>query len=362
MVRKSNPPQVRTARRGVKQFLTATSINSVVMTHAINGNVEQFASGVVINDGWWLLTCAHGDPPRTIVKPPNLSGPTTQSAKAIRVAGLLAINKKTDVAVYALHEKYPTSVRVLPAGKVAVGDVVQAIGFPGQEFKTQVGRVSQDDVRINGTYYTGPDFSIAGFTSRQGFSGGPVFVQDGNKQFVAGIVSTTLTATNAEAIRDVVGRAGKTKTTLRRCRKCGRLHLNLGVLDPALPSTQTARLDDWKPAFNDLRQRVDALAKEVAKKPAPQPQVSLDPINDQLADHDALIMRLIQRIDALEARKPTAGTNGKDGVAGKDGKPGPAGTVTVILIGPDGKEVKRATDVPSGSTVKLPVTKTVVKE
>ncbi len=50
-----------------------------------------------------------------------------------------------------------------------------------------------------------------------------------------------------------------------------------------------------------------------------------------------------------------AGKDGRDGTDGKDGSPGRQGTVTVILIGPDGKEISRASDVVSGSVAKLNV-------
>ena len=50
--------------------------------------------------------------------------------------------------------------------------------------------------------------------------------------------------------------------------------------------------------------------------------------------------------------KGNDGSNGRDGIDGKPGKAGETGTVTVILIGADGKEISRAT-AQAGSIVKL---------
>lgn len=65
-----------------------------------------------------------------------------------------------------------------------------------------------------------------------------------------------------------------------------------------------------------------------------------------------LIAELRKEVDELKKKLEQPPSPGKDGRDGKDGEPG---TITIILIGENGKELKRATGVMSGSVVRLPV-------
>ena len=59
------------------------------------------------------------------------------------------------------------------------------------------------------------------------------------------------------------------------------------------------------------------------------------------------------------AKPPAIPAPGKDGRDGKDGSPG---TITIILIGENGQELKRASGVVSGSVVRLSVRRYLRKE
>ena len=62
------------------------------------------------------------------------------------------------------------------------------------------------------------------------------------------------------------------------------------------------------------------------------------------------------------------GANGKDGrdgqpvpgQPGRDGLPGKAGTITIVLVSEDGKEISRYTGVESGSVAKLKLSKVLL--
>lgn len=64
------------------------------------------------------------------------------------------------------------------------------------------------------------------------------------------------------------------------------------------------------------------------------------------------IAEMQKKIAALEAAGSTPGNRGP---AGPQGARGPAGTITVVLLGPNGQELKRAAGVMSGSTVRIPI-------
>lgn len=93
---------------------------------------------------------------------------------------------------------------------------------------------------------------------------------------------------------------------------------------------------------------------EPGKEPAPAP---LPPERGQTGPPGppgppgpvANLDEIKQRLSALEARQPIPG------------QAGPPGTVTVILIGPDGKEAKRQSDVKAGSIVRVNVSEIISK-
>lgn len=121
--------------------------------------------------------------------------------------------------------------------------------------------------------------------------------------------------------------------------------------------------------------KLKAKARSViaAAPPVPPPPPEAPPFIPPQAGNDDLNRKLdalTQRLASLEAviSKIPAGAVGPMGPSGPVGSPGsvgpngPAGIVTVILIGPDGKELKRAEQVESGSVVRLNVTKLLKKD
>lgn len=100
-------------------------------------------------------------------------------------------------------------------------------------------------------------------------------------------------------------------------------------------------------------------------------------LKKQNAALQKLLAELQNRIQKIEQRKSvvgprgeqgiagsagTPGPRGLDGVAGKNGRDGKNGTITIVLIDQNGNELKRATGVVSGSTVRLPVRRFLRKE
>lgn len=94
--------------------------------------------------------------------------------------------------------------------------------------------------------------------------------------------------------------------------------------------------------------------------PIPQPEPQPQPVGRADCDCDQQFAALRARVEQLESRKIVAGPQGPAGPKGDNGPQGPAGragTVTVILED-NGKQLHKASDLLSGSTVRVPIRRT----
>jgi len=95
-------------------------------------------------------------------------------------------------------------------------------------------------------------------------------------------------------------------------------------------------------------------------QPIPQPEPQPQSVGRADCDCEQQFAALRARVEQLEARKLVAGPAGPAGPRGEIGAQGPAGragTVTVILED-NGKQLHKASDLLSGSTVRVPIRRT----
>lgn len=280
----------------------------------------------------------------------------------VRVAGkdakatLIAHDVARDLALWKLPASVVGEVALFPEEQPE--GPLTAIGYPGGTRTAEVKRLKYRDQYDEGGRYQWRCEVLEG-KFQGGDSGGGVFM-DGK---LAGVI-------HGMEVRQVCDGA--------TCRMVTYLH---AVCYSDVRAFVESHKEKWADCVEPTGGR--------AVPPPPMDLADIKPPRDgTFPDKDStqIILALLKRVEALEksvAAKPdvpavpglkgdtgpkgepgTAGKDGPSGPAGKDGRDGkdgvagprgPAGVVTVILIGPDGKEISRASDVVSGSVAKLNV-------
>lgn len=214
------------------------------------------------------------------------------------------------------------------------GADVEALGYPAGTFSQVRQRItSRRDGNIYGNQSLG-----------QGHSGGGLFCRGR----LAGVLQATRDdgqpgsrAVDASVLRWLLDH-GRVRY---RCR--GVVVARGAVVPPPVPPPPSIPTDTLPPPVGQ-----PATAGVQGPPGPPGPKGDIGPMGPM--GRDLAASALEGRVKALEEALAKA-------VAAK-GDPGPPGTVTVILIGPDGKEAKRFETVESGSVVRLNVTKFLQKE
>lgn len=297
-----------------------------------------FGSGTIIgrsstSHNLVILSCAHGwtGPDLTVEVSPEYTVPGKVVARDTQAdLSLIEIPYNENVECHGLALSTP------PAGASVVVE-----GYArGDRLATRTSRIKR---YVGANLWTQCVF-------RQGESGGPVLTQGADRIYrVAGVITATATdmglATALPAIRQFVD----TNAQLTPLSSDGEGHP--AVIPPAPPTPILPR-----PATNPLPpagtpvQETPHVAPP-APAPPPAPSTTSSGSDTALSDLAAQVAALTKQVAALAA-KPAA-----PGPAGKDGAPGPAGTVTVILQDQTGAVLNSASNVVSGSTVRLNATK-----
>ena len=288
----------------------------------------------------------------------------------VRVAGkeakatLIAHDVARDLALWKLPASVVTEVAVFPDEQPQ--GPLTAIGFPQRAMTEHVKKLKYRDQYDEGGRYQWRCEVLEG-TFENGDSGGGVFM-DGK---LAGVI-------HGKETRSQGCETGQ-------CRIVTYLH---AVCYSDVRAFVDAHKDKW----------ADCVCPTGGKCAPPPPMDLADvkpPRDGTFPDKEStqIILALLKRVEALEKKlseKPEApavpglpgeaGPKGEPGTAGKDGSPGrdgqdgrdgkdgvagpsgPAGRITVVLIGPDGKEISRASDVASGSVARLQVKQTLKGE
>ncbi len=272
-------------------------------------------------------------------------------------ATLIAHDAAKDLALWKLPASVVTEVAELPDEQPQ--GPLTAIGYPQRSMTEKVKKLKYRDQYDEGGRFQWRCEVLEG-TFEGGDSGGGVFM-DGR---LAGVI-------HGKEVRNQNCETGQ-------CRLVTYLH---AVCYSDVRAFVDANKEKW----------ADCVSPTGCKNCPPPPKDLADvtpPKDGTFPDREStqIILALIKRVEALEKKlseKPDApavpglpgetgpkgepGTAGKDGAAGpagrdgKDGKDGvagpagPVGRITVVLIGPDGKEISRASDVVSGSVARLQV-------
>lgn len=209
------------------------------------------------------------------------------------------------------------------------GQNVVSMGYPDG------GRLVELSTRVDRKVRNG-DFVMPG-TSRGGHSGGGVFR---GRQLVGLHWGKDAERPESHAVEI---------SKLKHCLKAGGLHWR--------EKKFSMKLGDAAPFVAPLPPAPPPPPeKPNAWYPDPGTTKTLDDLSARLKS----VEDLIKNIPAGAPGPP--GPAGTAGAAGPIGPMGPAGVVTVILIGPDGKEQTKTEHVAAGSTVRLNVTKFLQKE
>jgi hypothetical protein len=169
--------------------------------------------------------------------------------------------------------------------------------------------------------------------AEQGESGAPAFVDD---ECYGLLIGCTHDKTECFVSRDGV----------RRCRLVSRGRI---IFERSRTINRWLETTTYQPCVPILNQPAPPLN--------PEPQTRLD------GEYDRQIAALRLRIESLETRRLLAGPAGPQGLAGPKGDNGPqgpaglSGVVTVVLED-NGKQLFKAPDVLSGSTVRVPIRRT----
>ena len=130
---------------------------------------------------------------------------------------------------------------------------------------------------------------------------------------------------------------------------------------------------DRRAAIAALQEQVAELQKQIANQsPIPVPDVS-DIVAAQVTKYIASIRGDLVGQDGKPGKDGENGNPGRDGIDGRagqsgigkdgaEGLPGPSGTVTIVLIGADGKEIRRVSNVESGSVARVRLTRVLESE
>ncbi len=289
---------------------------------------RSWGSGVVIGDRDGeivVATCLHnlGDRERcrAAILRKDLTGDVRHEATVI------GWSDKYDVALLSVTNASRALVPVEIDEQPEETADVEMIGYPERRFVRVRTRLAGRQIGGN---------LVANRPTKHGQSGGGLFTQNGLAGLVKWTDQTSSFATPGSRVADMA-RYYRVRLKVRE----------RGVIPPPMPTAPAPPFVPPPPTESEGKN---------PWLPDPATTQKLDDLSARLRSVEGLI----KNIPAGAPGPP--GPAGTAGAAGPIGPMGPAGVVTVILIGPDGKEQTRTENVAAGSTVRLNVTKFLQKE
>jgi hypothetical protein len=270
---------------------------------------------------------------------PTLQGHTCQVVvNGQRYEGrLIGWSVSQDVALIAVDMPINTAqiVGIDEQSGPQTAEPAEMIGFPAGKFTRVTSRIVR---RFKDTKRGSIELAFNRGTV-QGQSGGGVFSPRG----LAGIVHTTIDRESYSTPGDYV--AGMCRHYRVRCKSSYR---SRGVVPPTVvPPPPPGPIDIAPPPPQVITQQ--GPPGPMGPQGVPGLAGATGPMGPPGRD-------------GVDGSPGERGPAGERGLQGPKGESGPLGTVTVVLIDDDGKEVKRVENVKSGSVVRLNIKKILQKE